>query len=225
MINSIESFIVGMIFVSLLYPQRKRIRGRLQRFASFLKSNLIAFAFIVIAFMAGLIIASLIYRWNLVADSFYSVRLIEIVQIAATLLIAIFITYFIQSKLSHNIKKREIISELFSMFERNTTELHDMACLFLQETDEKYKYRITANFKKLGILLSIIKKTKKPKDDILIDSKSLLKAYFGFKEAITDKPFSKFSETDRDKLGAAVSSAYQDLLLKVYKCRFDLYSS
>lgn len=225
MTNNILPFILGMIFVSLLYPQRRRMKRRFQRIILFLRSNLIASALAATAFMGGLIASNLIYRWHLVSDNFYSVKLIEIAQVVAALLIAIFITYFIQSKLSHNIKKREIISELFSLLEKNTTELYDMSCSYLHKPDEKAKHRIVSNFKKLGILLSIIKKAKNPNDDISIDAKALLKAFFKFKEAITDKPFSKFKETDRDKLVASVSAAYQELLLKIYTCRFDIYSS
>ncbi|NKE71858.1 hypothetical protein [Candidatus Manganitrophus noduliformans] len=181
----------------------------------------IAFVFL----MMGIAIGSAISYWNLINSSFFQVRMLEIVQLTVTVSIAVFVTYFINSKINHEIKKKEMLNDLISRFQNHLTDVVDLGYDYMENPNKEKERSIIRKFKNLGVLLSIIKDIKTSEDESLKYDETLYLDYIKLKGSITDTPFGQKGPKYSEEAKRKVEDHYCSLLNRLYECKLKLYSN
>jgi len=85
----------------------------------------------VIAFALGVLLGCSLSNWFVIRPDFFKVRLIEMIQLVAALVIAVFITYIVRSRLGHEMKKRELFYDLINRFQQNLNDVMDQGYLYI----------------------------------------------------------------------------------------------
>lgn len=178
----------------------------------------------VIIFLIGIAAGTTIANWQLIIPTFFQLRFIEIVQTIIALTIALFITYYVNSRVGQNLKKREILCELLSDIEGKVNEALTLGYDYLQEPTAGRQSEINRCFKHLSIMISIIKGTEKPGKKCLAHDATIHQKFLKFKGSLTDKPFSTKTMPTSDTLLANIQSAYSSLLKTLYEYKLTLYS-
>lgn len=189
-----------------------------------IKNNLIITSIAIICLFLGILIGSIFPTWYYFKTSFYDVKLIEIVQIVVTILIAFFATYFISSKINNNVKKREIASELLLKFQDNLTNVLELGYEYIALPDDIKRKKIVNMFKKASMLLGIIIDVKKKNKSLIKYEESFYEDFLKFKDALTDTPFGQKTPKYSEERIVQLHDNYEVLLKKLYECKINLYS-
>jgi len=149
----------------------------------------------------------------------------QILQLLLTILIAVFIVYFINSLVNRDLKKRDIIFDLINTFQNGITEIFTLGNSYIIQPDLEKERRIKSSFKAASILLSVIKDIKR--DELMekiFEDDRLVNHFFKFKIFLTDSPFGEkepaYSESDVNDF----QHKYGILLSYLYRCKLKIYS-
>ena len=197
--------------------------------AAMSKDILKSLAYLLWGILIGIIIER-VFSQNLInrPQEFYNARLFEILQLISTIVIAVFVTYYIKISTSHALKQKEILYELLSNFQNQLNDIVKLGYDYVNSHSLEEQRRIIIMFKNLSILLGIISEAKKPKNVLpIIDDRSFHLSFIKLKKSITDKPFSKHStlnSENSEKMITQIQQSYSRLLSVLYKCKLNLYS-
>jgi hypothetical protein len=166
-------------------------------------------------------IKSAFYQTTL--ESFFEIRLFEIFQILITILVAIYITYLVNTVINFEVKKRDVFDKLLTNFQENLYETIQLTYDYINKPDKKKEKKIKLTFKNLSILLGIILDIEKCNKNLISMDASLQEDFWRFKEYITDTPFGQKSPKYSVEKITQIQSVYSLLLNKIYKCKLMLY--
>lgn len=178
----------------------------------------------LISLPIGLLFGIIISNWGWLGQSFFQVRFVEILHLVVTFMIALFITYLVNTKLNYDIKKKEMLIDLLAKFQSNLTELLELGYDYINTPDKNKQGKIVSGFKKLSLSLGLILDINKSSGYFKKDEDPFSQGFLKFKESLTDTPFGqktpKFSE---DKI-KQIEESYSSLLKRLYECKLKLYS-
>ena len=155
---------------------------------------------------------------------FFKVRLVEIVQIVVTFLIAVYITYRINSIVNLDIKKREVVGDLLKDFQKDLTTTLQRVYSYINKPNETDKIFISQGFKQLSIMLYVLYEIKKDKKNKLDIDVSLKQYLWTFKKHATGHTFGGSSVNYSDENKMKIESSYSVLQRDISLCRVKLYS-
>lgn len=184
--------------------------------------------YLLVGLLAGGIITVSITKWSFLKDDFFKIKLIEILQIITTLSIALFITFFIGTKINYDIKKKEIFVGLLERFKKDLSEVFSLINEYINiEKDDMMQTRgeekkILVKFTELSCTLAIIVDPRYK--DLIKEQEYLLKAFIQFKAVVTDNPFGSQKTKFLKGKDSVISEKYRYLLRRVYNTTLLLYS-
>lgn len=165
-------------------------------------------------------------HWCTVGADFYKVRLIEMVQLAATVFIAVYITYMVASNIQNDQKRRDVLSDLIKKFNECLNELMDISYDYISNPDRKKERKIKGNYKQLNILLGVARKGKHflPKDqEAIVCLDNIINLFGKLKQSVTDTPFGQEKPIYGEDKIMSIQSVYASILGKIYEYRICIY--
>ncbi len=176
---------------------------------------------LLIGILAGVIIAG-----NCVGDpSFLKIKLIEIIQLCVTILIAIFFTYIIHSLVSRNIRKSDMVFDLLNTFQTQISGLFVLGERYMRDPKQEEQSAILSSIKAASVSLGVINDLRN--ENVwrkILHYDSVMRAFREFKAALTDSPF---GEKDREYPLATIrrfESRYKTISAHVYQAKLRLFS-
>ncbi len=178
---------------------------------------------IILMFLFGIVVGTVMPNWISVKAKFYDIRLIELIQLFITIIVAVFITYLISTRISYNIKKKEMHYDFISKFQDLLTDIIQNGYNYIDKPDNQKERIIKRLFKdaniRVGIMININNADKK----FCIDA-SFYSEFVKLKETLTDTPFGqKLPKYSEDKI-KHIEDQYGLLMNKIYECKLKLYS-
>ncbi len=182
-----------------------------------IKKTLITLLLLIVGVELGIILS----YWIPLKKEFYNIRAIEFAQWISTIIIAVFITYFISTKISYSVKKKEILYDLLTRFQSVLNEIIRNGYSYIDKPDDDKEREIKRLFKDASIKLSImIEHTEK---QCKVDD-SFRAEYLEFKIALTDTPFGKKEAKYSEITIKQIEEKYGLLLNRIYQCKLQLFS-
>lgn len=161
---------------------------------------------------------------KLTLQSFFEIRLIEIVQLSVTILLAILVSYIINSITRFQIKKKDILIELASHFQNTLNDLLEISYDYIENPDREKEGRVRRMFRNTGILLSSFKDIGQ-KNNAFIDSDgTFINLFLNLKIYITDSPFGTEKPDYSEQVIDKIRLTYTLMLTKLYEYKLNLYS-
>lgn len=171
----------------------------------------------------GTVIGCLLPMWCHVGQTFYSMRLIELVQLLVTIILAFVIVYFVTRNVGRDLKRREMLSELVSKVQNELSALFRMGNEYIEEPDKKKGKRILIMIKNISMLLAIVQKGAK----LLAEDESeewIYQDFIMFKKALTDTPFGKEKPDYSEEMVNTIEERYNVLCKGLHGLRLRIYS-
>jgi len=165
-------------------------------------------------------------HWCAVSADFHKVRLIEIVQLAATVFIAVYITHMISSNVQNDQKRREVLSDLIKEYHEGLNELMEINYDYISSPDRQKERIIKRKYKQLNIFLGVASKSKYllPKNQEAIAClDSIIKLFSKLKVSVTDTPFGQEKPVYGEDILTFIQTTYTSLLGKIYEYRMHIY--
>lgn len=180
----------------------------------------------VMTFLIGFAIGGIVCNWGFVKLSFWDVKITEVVQIFVIIIAATIVTYFINSRLSFTLKKRELIQNIINRFQNKIIEIFIIGDDYMKNKDNSKERVIKTSFKHASITLSIIQeiKGKYKLNELKEFNKSLKHNFFDFKASLTDTPFGNPNQNYSEADFIHFQELYQKLMNRLYRCKIELYS-
>lgn len=190
-----------------------------------MQNKIASLLLIILGVLVGIPIGVIIINWGIAGSSFLEVKLIQILELLLTILIAVFVVYFINSLVNRDLKKRDILFDLINAFQDRIAEIFTLGNNYIKQPDLEKERTIKSSFKAARILLSVIKDIKKDElvEKILEDDR-LVNHFLEFKISLTDSPFGEkqpaYSESDLKEF----QHRYEILSGDLYRCKLKIYS-
>ena len=171
----------------------------------------------------GTVMGCLLAMWCNVGQTFYRMRLIELVQLLMTIILAFVIGYFVTRNVGRDLKRREMLSELVSKVQNELSALFRMGNEYIEGPDKKKGKRILIMITNISMLLSVVQKAAKllGEDD---SEESIHQDFIMFKKALTDTPFGKEKENYSEEMVNTIEERYNVLCKRLYGLRLRIYS-
>jgi len=178
----------------------------------------------ILCFSLGILFGCLLPSWCRIGPFFFDIKLIEIIQLCVTILIAITVSYFITGGIGRDLKKRDLISDLVSRIQSSLSETLGLSYEYINKPDKEREKKVIINFKNLSMLLGIMSDVRKSDEKLLDYDESLHGDFLKFKEAVTDTPFGQrkpvYSSDRIDK----VQERFNVMSKRLQECKMKLYS-
>ncbi|MBN1907110.1 MAG: hypothetical protein JW927_18670 [Deltaproteobacteria bacterium] len=160
-----------------------------------------------------------------VNSPFLDVKLIEIIQLILTFIIAVFITYIINSVVNRESKKVEQIYMLIDNFHSKIIEISTIGISYMNNPDDEKATNILSLIKTAGNLLSTIYGLKKHVVvKKLLDSNDLHRDYIKLKYLLTGPPFKEIDQYYSFQQKEKFERQYMLLSNKLYDYKINMYS-
>lgn len=177
-----------------------------------------------LSFFLGTLLGCLFPSWCRGKSSFFDIKLIEIIQLCVTILIAITVSYFISGKIGRDLKKRDIIDDLILKIQTNLGETLSLGYDYINKPEKVKERKVIINFKNLSMLLGIMSDVKKLDSKLLDYDESFHGGFLKFKETITDTPFGQKKPTYSSDRVDKIQEKFNVLSKRLYECRIKLFS-
>jgi len=165
-------------------------------------------------------------NWCTVGADFYRVRLIEVIQLFATGLIAIYIAYMVGSNIQNDQKRKEVLIDLIKKYNDDLNELMDISYDYISSPAREKEGKIKISFKHANMLLGVAIKSKflvprnKEASDCLC---SIVNLFLKLKRYVTDTPFGQNTPKYDDLQITYIQTTYNSILGKIYEYRMHIY--
>jgi len=182
--------------------------------------RLLALSIIFIAIIAAVIYFVQPFK----QETFYSIKLIELLQLSASVFIALIIGMYINQINSYDIKRKEILYNFLNNLQTVFEDLYDSSNEYITKRDAEDKSKVTKGFKNASSLISNLlqlKKHSKLSKCIKVDDE-FVSDFLSLKASITDTPFGTNNAYSADSL-INIDIKYQSLYTKLYNYKLDLY--
>lgn len=177
----------------------------------------------VSCFLVGAIISGSMIYWSVVTESFYKMRLIEVAQLAVTIVAAIFITYYVQARIKNKMKKKEVFIDYLTQLQNHLQTANAAIMDYVHSPKQEKEKKVLHAFKDLSAFLGIISEIKRSFNGSF-DEKELVIKLFKFKEAATDLPFKGKAPKYDDETVLRIQSAYNEFIKELYIIKLKIYS-
>ena len=178
----------------------------------------------ILCFFLGTLFGCLLPSWGRIGPFFFDIKLIEIIQLSVTILIALTVSYFISGRIGRDLKKRDLVSDLVSRIQSSLSETLSLSYEYINKPDKEKGKKVIINFKNLSMLLGIMSDVMKSDEKLLDYEDSLHGDFLKFKEAVTDTPFGQkkpvYSSDRIDK----VQERFNVMSKRLHECKMKLYS-
>jgi hypothetical protein len=188
------------------------------------KNNLLIPLISLLAFSLGTLFGCVFTSWCRIKDSFFDIRLLEIIQLSITILIAIIVSYFISGKIGRDLKKRETINDLISKIQGSLNEVLSCGYEYIGKPERAIGRKIIIIFKNLSMLMSIISEIRKLDSKTLNYDETLHMEFVKFKEAITDTPFGQKNASYSSDRIDKIQDKFNLLSKMLFDCKIRLFS-
>ncbi len=178
-------------------------------------------ALLVLLGAAAGIVGSLFFLPSEHPDQFYDVRLFEVVKLVVTVILAIIATYLINTKLSQEAKRRELVIQLFDQLLNKLRELYLSGTTYMESPRRDLEGQILSDCQDVSVRLSILTQVhsdRRYKSHATLDA-SFAAQFFRLKRALTDTPFGTPDAIYDIGRKTAFGSAYEILTGKIYRAK------
>lgn len=180
--------------------------------------------YFIMGFFAGFILIGMLLSWPVIQGTFYDVKITDIFQLLFTVIIGIYVAYYINIRTSNDQKQKEIILELAQEFSESIKKIHIGIDDYIKKPEPKEAQNILRLIKTASIFLSILLKkidTKPFKEKCKNNCKDL---FYDFKAIVTDVPFN----TNKPRFDYAreieIYRSYSNLVGELYNLKLKIYS-
>lgn len=180
---------------------------------------------LVLGVLMGIPVGVIITNWPTTSTTFFEIRLVQIIQLVLTVLLAVFIAYIVQSSVRKDLRRLEMISEVINTFQNMINEIFNLGDSYIRKPNREKQREILGALKKAGNKLSVIKDMKEHTAGrkFIKYEGHLTKDFWAFKRALTESPFGakhpKYKPEDYRKF----QSKYMLLSGRLHKTMFTLY--
>jgi hypothetical protein len=178
----------------------------------------------ILIFVVGVLSGCILTSWGWISQLFFQVKLIEVIQLFVTILIAIIVGYFITGGIARGLKKRDVISDLISKIQNNLSVTLSLSYEYIKTPDSEKERRVLINFKNLSMLIGIATDVSKIDNALLDHHKALHNDFLRFKEAVTDTPFGQKEPNYSSKRTDSVQEGFNAISKRLYEYKISLYS-
>ena len=175
-------------------------------------------------FLFGILFGGFITDKGWASTTFFQFRLFELMQLAVTITIALIVAFFINRKINHMIKQKDLLKDVLEKFQGDLNEVARVGYDYINGPDKIKEGKVKKGFKDLGIWLSILKDIKEKGHAMTEYNESFFADYMNYKELITDDPFGTENPVYTSDRRERIQSQYGVLLSRIYKCKIDLYT-
>ena len=165
-------------------------------------------------------------HWDHLGAEFYDVRFVEVLQLAVSGVVAVFVATFVAQRVGANSKRRDLADELLRRIETAAESIiEDIGEYVEAPVPERFR-RVKNEFKRMAMLIGAY-------DKLCADQKvtngednleSLKQSYYEYKRAGTDSPFGEPSPVFHQGQMIPIEDAHYQLLAHVVICRKALYT-
>jgi hypothetical protein len=149
--------------------------------------NIILVVGLIFAFFVGLFSSSCIIQWWVIKPGFFSVRLIEILQLVIGVVIAIFVAYYLSTRTHNEQRQKQIKADFLDGVSNLAREIYSDALEYMDNPCLSKSRALLLRFDELVVRLSFFDDKKELGDGINKDKIKL--AFFEFKESVTGGQF------------------------------------
>jgi len=182
-------------------------------------------SFLACGMLIGIPLGVIITNQCALSSVFLEVKLIQLIQLLMTLLIAIFLTYFINMLVNRDLKKSDIVCNLIDTYQNKLSDIFILGESYFQNADYEKQREIISSLKTASILLSIIIELKMDKHNKkFINYDGLWNDFIKFKIILTNSPFGEKNPKYSLEVIYNFESKYKLISGKLYNCKLKLYS-
>jgi hypothetical protein len=165
-------------------------------------------------------------NWDQVGLSFFQFKLTDILQIATTLTVGFFVSYFLSKRTSNEFRRRDIYFQLLERIQKATEHMYETGGEYVDNPDPLLQKKVLASLKSVGIVLTTLRSIRATCDftDLQKSESVIVSRYLKTKAALTDSPFGQVGATYSQGRKNAFQQEYQLLLNEVYKCKIQIFS-
>jgi hypothetical protein len=193
------------------------------------KKKLIGF---LTAFLLIAIPFAFLFRWGLVENSFskttynnlFEVRLIEVIQVEVTILLALFVSYFLNTVASFSVKRREIFNSLLADFQNELRLILEYSYDYIKNPHKEKEGEIKRKFKQASISISSLYSIAREHKDIIHLNNDFKKNYLQLKRLVTDSPFGESNPKYTEDSILKIQTTYGALLKILHTYRIRLFT-
>jgi hypothetical protein len=185
---------------------------------------LVILAILIFLLILGLDLAVWL-RPNEVGKSFFQFKLTDVLQIATTLIVGVFVSYFLSKRTSHEFRRREIYSQLLDRIQRAVESMYAAGGKYIDTPDPTLQKKVVASLKSVGIVLTILRSMRTTCDfaDLQKTESAIVSRFIKTKAALTDSPFGQAGASYTVSKRNAFHQEYQLLLNEIYKCKIQIF--
>jgi hypothetical protein len=175
-----------------------------------------------LSFLIGLVIGVLFelgIQKHYICTSFYEIRLYEIINTITVIIIAVFVTYFVNRKTNYEIKKKEILVNLLNDIKGTVSEIQRLNSEYISAPNVKLYSGIMLRFKELAMKIGSM-------ENVSIKGfvySNLVDAFFRYKKATTDTPFGQKKPRYSRVILTNVDVSFRALFLYITKVIIEFY--
>lgn len=179
-----------------------------------------------LAFLAGFLCCGLVSNWACIRSTFYSVKITDLIQIITLILIAFFVTRYVNIRTNEDMRRRDVILDLVSKFQRSIENIYNYGIPYFEpeKREKSSEAIILANFTCAGNFLNLIdsiKNKKKIRELNNFDCNNFKSKFFLLKKALTDSPFKTDAAYSPTQI-RAFNKEYMEILEGIYQYKADL---
>lgn len=184
------------------------------------------FSALTLGIILGFLIGITISNWTVLSPEFFNFRLVEIIQIFTTIIIAAFIVYLINSRINNELGKKKLVLDLIQELQEKIQEIFVIGSKHMNSFSEKSRRIILLNFKNANNLVFIVRNIKNGSGFKELENNrgTLFENYLLYEQSLTDDPFTQPKGKYSDSQRTFFINNYQVISRQLYQLSFLLFS-
>ena len=199
---------------------------KLENILKKLNNNIIVFLLASLIFLTlGVILGSLLCKWDKVGDDFFKFTLTDVLSILVTIGIGIFITFFLSKRTSNDFRRREVLLEMINKYQKSIERMYSIGSQYMEKLDLSTQRKVISSVKMAGINFSTLKSimTQCQISSVEEMPNRLFKDYHNLKIVLTDTPFGQQGVTYSVGKKIKYEEKYQALINELYSIKYNLF--
>lgn len=178
----------------------------------------------IVFFIIGFLTCGIFWQWDVVARTFWAVKITDVLQIVVTIVIGCIIAYQISVKSNKTIKRSDVFLEFFNKVQENVISIYNDSGCYMQKPDKNAAKTVIKDLRNLSIQISLLERllgnNYKNVRHLVITIKN---NYFELKATITGNHFNdtraKYSEEEKRDL----DKVYEKIMNNIYDAKISIY--
>lgn len=176
-----------------------------------------------VCFSLGALTAAMAFKWGTLRGAFYEVRLVEIVQTAATVVVACLVSFVLNRRLGTGFKQRELVISAVEHLRALLKEVFSNGQTYMEDGGLNNAQVILAELKQTSMFLSFLIRLKKEVPFRIHIGDSTTRGYWAFKKCLTDSPFGESKGVYSLQRRKNLTTLYELLVEELELCKLRLY--